>query len=90
MVIYKHALKNAMIPVVTIVGLQLGALLGGAVITETIFVLPGVGKLIVDSIFAREFMLVQGGVLFLAVVFLFANLLVDVLYAYLDPRIHYG
>jgi peptide/nickel transport system permease protein len=90
MVIYKHALKNAMIPVVTIVGLQLGALLGGAVITETIFVLPGVGKLIVDSIFAREFMLVQGGVLFLAVVFMFANLLVDVLYAYLDPRIHYG
>ncbi|MEP7198263.1 MAG: ABC transporter permease, partial [Chloroflexota bacterium] len=86
-VIYTHALKNAMIPVVTIIGLQLGALLGGAVITERIFVLPGVGNLIVDAIFQKEFLLVQGAVLFLALIFQFANLLVDVLYAFLDPRI---
>ena len=89
-IIYAHALKNALIPVVTIVGLQLGVLLGGAVITESIFVLPGVGKLIVDSIFQREFPLVQGAVLFLATVFLFANLLVDLIYAFLDPRIRYS
>lgn len=90
MVIAGHALKNAMIPVVTIVGLQVGALLSGAVITETIFVLPGVGKLAVDAIFARDFPMVQGVVLFLSIVFLFSNLLVDMLYAFLDPRIHYA
>ncbi len=89
-IVYVHALKNAMIPVVTIVGLQLGVLLGGAVITETIFVLPGVGRLIVESIFQREFPLVQGAVLFLATVFLFANLAVDLIYAFLDPRIRYS
>jgi peptide/nickel transport system permease protein len=89
-VIYGHALKNAMIPVVTIVGLQVGTLLGGAIITETIFVLPGVGKLAVDAIFARDFPMIQGVVLFLSLVFLASNLVVDVLYAFLDPRIHYG
>jgi peptide/nickel transport system permease protein len=89
-VIYAHALKNAMIPVVTIVGLQVGTLLGGAIITETIFVLPGVGKLAVDAIFARDFPMIQGVVLFLSLVFLASNLVVDVLYAFLDPRIHYG
>lgn len=90
MVIWGHALKNAMIPVLTIVGLQVGALLGGAVITETIFVLPGIGRLAVDSIFSRDFPLLQGVVLFVSFVYLFANLTVDVLYAFLDPRIHYG
>lgn len=89
-VIYRHALKNAMIPVITIIGLQVGALLGGAIITETIFVLPGVGRLAVDAIFTRDFPLLQGVVLFLSLVYLFVNLIVDVLYAYLDPRIHYG
>lgn len=89
-VIYTHALKNAMIPVVTIVGLQIGALLSGAVITETIFVLPGVGRLVVDSIFQRDFPLVQGVVLFGAMVFVVANLVVDVLYSFLDPRIRYS
>jgi peptide/nickel transport system permease protein len=89
-VIWGHALKNAMIPVLTIVGLQVGALLGGAVITETIFVLPGVGRLAVDSIFSRDFPILQGVVLFISLVYLFANLAVDVLYAFLDPRIHYG
>lgn len=89
-VIWGHALKNAMIPVATICGLQVGALLGGAIITETIFVLPGIGRLAVDSIFSRDFPVLQGVVLFLSVVYLFANLSVDVLYAFLDPRIHYG
>ena len=89
-VIFTHALKNALIPVVTIVGLQFGGLLGGAIITETIFGLPGVGRLVIASIFERDFPLVQGVVLFVALVFLFTNLVVDVLYAVLDPRIHYG
>jgi peptide/nickel transport system permease protein len=89
-VIYAHALKNAMIPVLTIVGLQVGALLGGAVITETIFVLPGVGQLVVDSIFRRDFPLVQGAVLFICLAHLGVNLVVDVLYGFLDPRIRYA
>jgi peptide/nickel transport system permease protein len=88
-VIWIHALKNAMIPVLTIVGLQVGTLLGGAIITETVFVLPGVGRLAVDSIFSRDFPVLQGVVLFLSVVYMFTNLAVDVLYAFLDPRIHY-
>lgn len=90
LIIIRHALKNSMIPVVTIVGLQVGALLGGAVITESIFVLPGVGKLAVDAIFSRDFPVIQGVVLFFAVVFLGVNLIVDLLYAFLDPRIHYA
>ncbi len=89
-VIRQHALKNALIPVVTIVGLQVGALLGGAIIIESLFSLPGIGKLVVDSIFQRDFPMVQGVVLFLALVFLGTSLVVDLLYAYLDPRIHYG
>jgi peptide/nickel transport system permease protein len=88
-VVLRHALQNALIPVVTVVGLQAGALLGGAVITETIFALPGVGRLLVDAIFQRDFPIVQGVVLFLAVNFLLVNLLVDLTYAWLDPRIRY-
>jgi peptide/nickel transport system permease protein len=88
-VVLGHALQNALIPVVTVVGLQAGALLGGAVITETIFALPGVGRLLVDAIFQRDFPIVQGVVLFLAVNFLLVNLLVDLAYAWLDPRIRY-
>ncbi len=88
--IYRHALRNALIPVLTVTGLQIGALLGGAVITETIFVLPGVGALVVSSIFERDFPLVQGVVLFLALAHLFVNLAVDIAYAYLDPRIRLG
>lgn len=88
-IILGHALQNALIPVVTVVGLQAGALLGGAVITETIFALPGVGRLLVDAIFQRDFPIVQGVVLFLAVNFLVVNLLVDLTYARLDPRIRY-
>jgi peptide/nickel transport system permease protein len=89
-VIQRHAEKNALIPVVTVVGLQLGNLLGSAIVTETIFALPGVGRLVVDSIYQRDFPLVQGVVLYLALIFLVVNLLVDLLYAYLDPRIRYG
>ena len=85
-----HALKNALMPVVTIVGLQIGGLLGGAIITEQIFVLPGIGRLLVDSIFQRDFPLVQGVVLFVSLAFLFSNLAVDLAYAYLDPRIRYS
>ena len=88
-VVLGHALQNALIPVVTVVGLQAGALLGGAVITETIFALPGVGRLLVDAIFQRDFPIVQGVVLLLAVNFLVVNLLVDLTYAWLDPRIRY-
>jgi peptide/nickel transport system permease protein len=88
-IIWKHALKNAFIPVVTVVGLQFGGLLEGAVIVETIFAWPGVGKLLVDSIFERDFAMIQGCVLLVAVIFVLANLIVDILYAYLDPRIRY-
>ena len=89
LVIGKHAFKNAMIPVVTIVGLQFAFLLEGAVIVETVFAWPGIGKLLVDSIFARDFAVIQGCALFIAVVFVLVNLLVDISYAYLDPRIRY-
>jgi peptide/nickel transport system permease protein len=82
-------LKNALLPVVTFAGMQLGYLLGGAVIVETIFSWPGIGKLLVDSIFARDFSMVQGCVLFIAVLFSFSSLAVDILYALLDPRIRY-
>jgi ABC-type dipeptide/oligopeptide/nickel transport system permease component len=87
--IMRHALKNALIPVTTILGLQMGTLLGGAVLTETIFALPGLGRLVVDSIFARDFPMVQGVVLFLAIIRIACNFFVDIGYALLDPRIRY-
>ncbi|MDQ7843102.1 MAG: ABC transporter permease [Armatimonadota bacterium] len=83
----RHAMKNAMIPVATIMGLQLGGLLGGAVITESIFAVPGVGRLAIESILTRDYPMVQGVVLFAALAVVLANLLVDVTYAFLDPRI---
>ena len=89
-VILRHALQNALIPVVTVIGLQFGALLGGAVLTETVFGWPGMGQLLVDSIFARDYPMIQGIVLVFSFLFILVNLLVDVLYAYIDPRIHYG
>jgi peptide/nickel transport system permease protein len=89
-VVVRHALKNALIPVVTIVGLQTGNLIGGAVITEYVFGIPGVGRLVVDSIFSKDYPMVQGVVLLTALAFVSANLLVDVLYGYLDPRIRYS
>jgi peptide/nickel transport system permease protein len=87
MVIFRHALRNAMLPIVTVVGLQLGTLLGGAVLTETVFGLPGVGTFVVDSIFARDYSVVQAFVVIIALIFVVVNLLVDASYAYLDPRI---
>jgi peptide/nickel transport system permease protein len=84
---YVHALRNSLIPVLTIVGLQVGAILGGAVITETIFLWPGIGKLAVDSIFAKDYPVVQGVVLVIAFSFMLANLLVDISYVFFDPRI---
>lgn len=89
-VLYRHALRNALIPIVTVLGLQVGHLLSGAVLTETVFSLPGLGRLIVDSVLRRDYPLLQGCVLVTALVFVFVNLLVDVLYAYLDPRITYA
>jgi peptide/nickel transport system permease protein len=89
-VIVGHALKNAFIPVITVIGLQVGAILEGAFITETLFIWPGVGRLAVDSIGARDYPVVQGIVMLSALSFLLANLLVDLLYAYLDPRIQYS
>jgi peptide/nickel transport system permease protein len=88
-VLRRHALKNSLIPVVTVLGLQLGGLIGGAVITEYVFALPGVGRLVVDAVFARDYPLVQGVVLLIAVGFILSNLVVDLLYGWLDPRIRY-
>jgi len=86
-VVLKHGLKNALIPVTTVVGLQLGYILGGSVLTETVFALPGLGRLMVNSIFHRDYPVVQGSVLVYALIFVLVNLVVDVLYSYLDPRI---
>jgi len=88
-VVSKHALANALIPVVTVVGLQYGFLLGGAVVTETIFAWPGVGRLAMTAILQRDYPVVQGCVLLVAVVFVLVNLAVDILYGWLDPRIRY-
>lgn len=89
LVILRHALKNALIPVVTVVGLQFGSLLSGAFLTETVFGRPGIGRYVVAAIGARDYPAIQGTVLVVAVFFVLINLIVDVLYAYLDPRIHY-
>jgi len=88
-VIGKHALKNALIPLVTVAGMQFGLLIGGTVIIETVFAWPGVGRLVVQAIFNRDYPLVQSIVLVLALIFVAVNLLVDILYIYLDPRISY-
>ena len=87
MVVTRHALRNTLIPVVTIIGLQFGFLLGGAIVTETIFSIPGVGRLMVDAIRQRDMLVVQGGVLFIAFTFSIVNLGVDVLYGFIDPKI---
>jgi peptide/nickel transport system permease protein len=87
LVINRHALRNALVPVITIMGLQFGALLGGSVVTETVFALPGMGRLIIQAIGNRDYPVVQAGVFLIALAFVMVNLLVDVLYAVLDPRI---
>ena len=88
-VIYKHALKNAMIPIVTVVGLQFAKLLGGAILTETVFSWPGIGRLLITAIGNRDYPMIQGVVFFISFAFILINILVDMLYAYLDPRIRY-
>jgi peptide/nickel transport system permease protein len=88
-VVIKHALKNALIPIITVVGLQFGLLLGGAVLTETVFAWPGIGRLIVDSILARDYPMIQGVILIFGLLYILVNLLVDLIYAYVDPRIRY-
>lgn len=87
LVVNRHALKNALIPIITVIGLQFGGLLGGAVLTESVFSIPGVGRLMVDAIAMRDFPVVQGGVLFIALTFSVVNLAVDILYGFVDPRI---
>jgi peptide/nickel transport system permease protein len=89
-IMIRHALKNAFIPIVTVLGVQFGALLGGTVVIEVIFGLPGVGRLVIDAISARDYPMLQGTVLFIATLFALVNLLVDLTYAYLDPRIRYA
>ena len=88
-IILKHALRNALLPLITISGLQFGWLLQGAVFAEVIFTWPGLGKLLVDSISSRDLPMVQGCVLFISLVFVLVNLAVDILYSWLDPRVRY-
>lgn len=88
-VVVKHAFRNALIPIITVVGLQFGMLLGGAVLTETVFAWPGLGRLIVDSIKARDYPMIQGAILVFGLLYILVNLAVDIIYAYVDPRIRY-
>jgi len=89
-VVYRHALRNALIPVITVAGLQFATLLGGAILTERTFSWPGIGTLLVNAIQARDYPIIQGVVLLFAITFLVVNLVVDILYGYIDPRIRYG
>ncbi len=89
-VVIRHALRNALIPAVTVIGLLIGTLLGGAVVTETVFTIPGMGRLIVQSVLRRDYPVIQGAVMLIASFYVIANLLVDVLYVVIDPRISYG
>lgn len=88
-VIYKHAVRNAMIPVITVIGLNFGLLLAGAILTETVFSWPGIGRYVVNAVRMRDYPAVQGCVLFFALVFVIVNLVTDIIYVYIDPRIHY-
>lgn len=89
-VVLRHGLANAMVPIVTVMGIMVGALLGGAVVTEQVFSLPGLGRLIIGAVLSRDFPVIQGGLLFLALIYLCVNLIVDLLYAVLDPRVRLG
>jgi peptide/nickel transport system permease protein len=88
--VIRHALRNALIPAITVIGYSLGGLLGGAVVTETVFTIPGMGRLVVQSVARRDFPVIQGAILLIAAFYVLANLLVDVLYVYIDPRVRYG
>lgn len=87
MIAYKHALRNAALPVVTVIGVQFGTLLGGDIVVENVFSLPGIGKMIVDAVSNRNYPIVQGGVLVIALIFIGVNLLTDILYLVLNPRL---
>jgi len=89
-VVWSHALKNSLIPLITVAGVQVGYLLGGVVVTEEVFTLPGVGRLVLWAVFQRDYPVVQGTILFISALFMLSNLVVDLIYAYVDPRIHYG
>jgi ABC-type dipeptide/oligopeptide/nickel transport system permease component len=88
-VVTRHALRNALIPIITIGGLNFAGLLGGSVITETVFNMPGLGRLIVDAVQRRDYPVIQGGILFITLIYLVVNLAVDLVYAWVDPRIRY-
>jgi ABC-type dipeptide/oligopeptide/nickel transport system permease component len=90
LVIYKHALRNASIPIITVLGLQFGYLLGGAVVVETMFSMPGIGRMTLNAVNTRSYPIVQGGVLFIGLTFMIVNLITDLLYAVLNPRIRLG
>jgi peptide/nickel transport system permease protein len=89
-VVRSHALKNSLIPLITVAGVQVGYLLGGAIVTEEVFTLPGVGRLILWAVFQRDYPLVQGTILFISALFMLSNLLVDLVYGAVDPRIRHG
>lgn len=89
-VILKHAFRNALIPIITVIGISVGVMLGGAVVIETVFSLPGVGRLIINAVQRRDYPIVQGGILFVTVIYLFVNLLVDLIYVWINPQIRYG
>ncbi len=89
-ILWSHALKNSLIPLITVAGVQVGYLLGGVVVTEEVFTLPGVGRLLLWGVFQRDYPLVQGTILFISALFMLSNLVVDLVYAYVDPRIRYG
>ena len=90
LVVVRHALRNALIPAVTVVGASVGALLGGAVVTETVFTIPGMGRLVVQSIARRDYPIIQGAIMTIAMTYVLVNLLVDLLYVYADPRVRLG
>jgi peptide/nickel transport system permease protein len=89
-IIMRHALKNGLIPVITLLGMGIGIVFGGSVLVETIFAIPGVGRLLVTSVFAQDYIVIQSGTLVIATIIILSNLIVDISYGWLDPRIRYG
>jgi peptide/nickel transport system permease protein len=88
-VIVRHALRNALVPIITVVGLTIASLMGGAVVTETVFSIPGVGRLVVQSVLRRDYPVIQAAILLVATIYVMVNLVVDLIYAWVDPRIRY-
>jgi ABC-type dipeptide/oligopeptide/nickel transport system permease component len=89
-VVLRHGLRSALVPIVTVIGMETGRLLGGAVVTETVFALPGIGRLAVNAVLSRDFLTIQGVTLFMALMLLLSNLAADLLYGVVDPRIRYS